>query len=74
MNRRADKHEQILEAGLEVMFLNGYNGTGVKDIVEAAGIPKGSFYNYFESKEDFALQATAVPADRNVPRAHRGGR
>lgn len=34
----------------------GYNGTGIKEIVDAAGVPKGSFYNYFSSKEDFAAQ------------------
>lgn len=51
------KKERILVAGLEVMHRQGYNGTGVKDIVDAAGIPKGSFYTYFESKEDFALKA-----------------
>ena len=39
------------------MHRQGYNATGVKDIVEAAGIPKGSFYNYFESKEQFAVEA-----------------
>ena len=57
MNKREDKKEHILEAGLEIMFLRGYNGTGVKEIVEAAGIPKGSFYNYFDSKESFAIEA-----------------
>ena len=35
----------------------GYNGTSVNDIVKAAEVPKGSFYFYFESKEDFAVQA-----------------
>ena len=63
MNRKDDKRERILDAGLQVMFLQGYNGTGVKDIVDAAGIPKGSFYNYFESKEDFAVQALHRVAD-----------
>lgn len=57
MNKREDKRERILQAGIEVMYLHGYNGTGVKDIVNAAGIPKGSFYNYFDSKEAFALAA-----------------
>lgn len=52
-----DKKEAILAAGTEVLYLNGYNGTGVKDIVDAAGIPKGSFYNYFKSKESFAIEA-----------------
>ena len=35
----------------------GYNGTSVNDIVKAAGVPKGSFYFYFDSKEDFAIQS-----------------
>lgn len=39
------------------MTRRGYHGTGVQEIVQAAGIPKGSFYHYFASKEDFALQA-----------------
>ncbi len=39
------------------MRCRGYNATGVKDITDAAGIPKGSFYNYFESKEEFAVEA-----------------
>lgn len=39
------------------MKTQGYNGTSVKDIVDAACVPKGSFYNYFESKEAFAIEA-----------------
>lgn len=39
------------------MTRRGYHGTGVQEIVAAAGVPKGSFYHYFASKEDFALQA-----------------
>ena len=57
MNKREDKKEAILLAGMDVMKAAGYNGTSVKDIVDAAGVPKGSFYNYFESKEQFALDA-----------------
>lgn len=59
MNNRAriDKRELILAKGAEVMTRRGYQGTGVLEIVKAAGIPKGSFYHYFASKEDFALQA-----------------
>lgn len=57
MSKRENKKELILLAGMEVMKRQGYNGTGVKDIVDAAGVPKGSFYNYFESKEQFAIDA-----------------
>lgn len=39
------------------MYRKGYNDTGIKEITDAAGIPKGSFYNYFKSKEQFAISA-----------------
>jgi TetR/AcrR family transcriptional repressor of nem operon len=54
---RLDKRDLILAKGSQVMTRRGYHGTGVQEIVQAAGIPKGSFYHYFASKEDFALQA-----------------
>ncbi len=54
---RLDKRDLILAKGSLAMTRSGYHGTGVQDIVQAAGIPKGSFYHYFDSKEDFALQA-----------------
>ncbi|MEM7562139.1 MAG: TetR/AcrR family transcriptional regulator [Pseudomonadota bacterium] len=57
MSKRANKKEHILWTGLETLRAQGYNGTGVKDIVDAAGVPKGSFYNYFDSKEAFAIEA-----------------
>ena len=44
----------IIAAGLKVMFRSGYNGSSVRDIVEAAGAPQGSFTNHFRSKEAFA--------------------
>jgi len=56
VNMKTLKKEHILEAGLEIMYQQGYNGTSVKDIVDAAGVPKGSFYNYFESKESFVIE------------------
>ncbi|KFX68252.1 TetR family transcriptional regulator [Pseudomonas taeanensis MS-3] len=54
---RLDKRELILAKGAEVMTRRGYHGAGVQEIVQAAGVPKGSFYHYFASKEDFAQQA-----------------
>jgi len=43
--------ERLLDAGLETLHRRGFNGCGVQEITEAAGVPKGSFYNHFESKE-----------------------
>jgi TetR/AcrR family transcriptional repressor of nem operon len=47
---------RILQVGAEIIHLKGFNHTGIKEILDAAGVPKGSFYNHFRSKEDFGLQ------------------
>jgi TetR/AcrR family transcriptional repressor of nem operon len=47
---------RLIEVGAEIIHLKGFNHTGIKEILDAAQVPKGSFYNYFESKEDFGLQ------------------
>jgi TetR/AcrR family transcriptional repressor of nem operon len=49
---------------LEQFHRRGYNACGVKDITEAAGVPKGSFYNHFESKEAMALETLRAYGDR----------
>jgi TetR/AcrR family transcriptional repressor of nem operon len=48
--------EEILDAGLKVMFRSGYEGATVRDICAAAGAPHGSFTNHFRSKEAFAQE------------------
>jgi TetR/AcrR family transcriptional regulator, transcriptional repressor for nem operon len=48
--------EDILDAGLKVMFRSGYVGATVRDICAAAGAPHGSFTNHFRSKEQFAKE------------------
>ncbi|WP_315838378.1 TetR/AcrR family transcriptional regulator [Bradyrhizobium prioriisuperbiae] len=50
--------EQIVEAGMKTFLEKGFNGCGVQEITSTAGVPKGSFYNHFESKE--ALGAEIV--------------
>lgn len=53
-----DVRERLLEAGVRIFSKSGFNGCSVQDITEAAGVPKGSFYNHFDSKE--ALGAAAL--------------
>jgi len=53
---RESKRERILDAGLKVMFRQGFHGSGVRDIVAAASAPQGSFTNHFASKEAFAVE------------------
>jgi len=55
--RFEEKKKSILFEGITVMWDKGYHATSVNDIVKAADVPKGSFYFYFKSKEDFAVQA-----------------
>jgi len=47
---------RILEAGAEIIHLKGFYHTGIQEILSAAAVPKGSFYNYFKNKDDFGLQ------------------
>jgi TetR/AcrR family transcriptional repressor of nem operon len=51
--RNDDTRDRLLAVGLSLFSRQGYHGTGIKDITDSAGVPKGSFYNYFESKEDY---------------------
>lgn len=39
-----------------MLLERGYNDLGIQDILSATGVPRGSFYHHFKSKEDFALQ------------------
>src|SRR5205809_7074542 len=55
MGRRSLRND-ILQAGLRVMFRSGYRGASVRDICAAAGAPHGSFTNHFGSKEEFAAE------------------
>lgn len=48
--------EELLEKSYDLFYLYGYNNVSIKDICESAGILKGSFYNYFNGKEDFAVE------------------
>src|SRR5256712_12912958 len=53
---RPSLRDDILRAGLRVMFRSGYRGASVRDICAAAGAPQGSFTNHFRSKEAFAVE------------------
>jgi TetR/AcrR family transcriptional repressor of nem operon len=55
MGRTSDAREKILTAAQELIELRGYSALGVAEICKAAGVPKGSFYYFFESKEALAL-------------------
>jgi TetR/AcrR family transcriptional regulator, transcriptional repressor for nem operon len=53
---RASVREQLIASAVEVFHARGFNGCSVQDIVDAAGVPKGSFYNHFDSKEALGVE------------------
>lgn len=77
---QADPRARLIDAGLKGLLAAGFNNTGVADLVAEAGVPKGSFYYYFDSKEAFgcavvdrwaelnaARRRALLEADRSVP-------
>jgi len=62
---RPSLKENIVEAAIQQLHTHGYNGSSVEDITRAAGVPKGSFYNHFGSKEDLAVEVVHRFADRS---------
>ena len=53
---KPSNREKILTEGLRVVHERGFGGASVRDIVQAAGVPQGSFTNHFTSKEAFGLE------------------
>lgn len=53
--KKNDTRAEIIAIGTEMISLQGYNTTGIDAVLKRAGVPKGSFYHYFASKEEFGL-------------------
>lgn len=47
--------DKLIQIGAELIAEQGFNATGINAVLSRAGVPKGSFYHYFSSKEDFGL-------------------
>ena len=46
----------LLETGMDIMLEKGYTNTGIQEILTALDVPKGSFYHYFDSKENYGVE------------------
>ncbi|AXN39234.1 hypothetical protein CN689_16425 [Peribacillus butanolivorans] len=55
MNLMNEKHKKIIDKSVEIFAEKGYHATSVQEITEKCGIAKGSFYNYFKSKEELLV-------------------
>ena len=51
--------DHLIDVGLELMRKHGYGATGLQEIQQVAGVPKGSFYHHFGSKEEFTAAVIA---------------
>ena len=49
------KKDQLIEIASKLFFEQGYRATGIQQIIDAAGIAKGTFYSHFRSKEELGL-------------------
>lgn len=49
----SDTKIHLLAIGYQLIALKGFTAVGIKQILDTAGVPKGSFYHYFASKEAF---------------------
>lgn len=63
MPKGKGNRERLLRAGLSLLHEQGYHATGVQQIADLAGVPKGSFYNHFGSKLELARAALNLYAD-----------
>ncbi|MDF1584071.1 MAG: TetR family transcriptional regulator C-terminal domain-containing protein [Methyloprofundus sp.] len=57
LSNKQIKRGKLLDQGVHMLMTQGYHGTGIKEILDSVQVPKGSFYNYFASKEEFAAEA-----------------
>ena len=57
---RPSHKDTIVKSALAVFHEFGYHASGVQTVVDHAGVPKGSFYNHFKSKDELGLEVLDV--------------
>lgn len=55
MGRPSNARDRLVEAAKDLIYARGYNAVGVKEICDAAGVNKGSFYHFFPTKRELLL-------------------
>ena len=53
--KRIHSKDDVIQTGIDLVLSRGFTATGVEAILKQANIPKGSFYNFFSSKEEFGI-------------------
>lgn len=65
---KRDTRKELIAAGMQLIASQGYNATGIDAVLKRAGVPKGSFYHFFGSKEEFGLAVIEEFASRFLAR------
>ena len=55
LNSKISKRDELVGIASDLFYEQGYGATGVKQIIDTAGIAKGTFYSHFTSKEELGL-------------------
>ncbi len=55
MQKHTTSRQKLLDKGLSLLLARGYNDLGIQALLDEAGVPRGSFYHHFKSKQAFAL-------------------
>lgn len=53
--RKTTTRDKIIASGIQAIVAKSFNAVGLNEILADAGVPKGSFYHYFKSKEAFGV-------------------
>lgn len=59
-----DTRAALIAAGLREMLRGGYDSVGIAGVLSRTGVPKGSFYHYFDSKEAFGCAIVEAYGER----------
>ncbi|MFW1676214.1 TetR/AcrR family transcriptional regulator [Pontibacter sp. JAM-7] len=51
-----DTRQRVLDVARVIILGKGYAAVGLNEILQQAGVPKGSFYHYFKSKDEFGRE------------------
>lgn len=62
--------EKIIAVGVEIVAVSGFNATGIDAILKAAGVPKGSFYHHFGTKENFGIEVINLFTENYTKKLH----
>ncbi len=69
--RQTGTRDHLLATGLELLHARGFHACGVQDIIQAADVPKGTFYTHFDSKEQFGAEVLGRYWERRAGAATR---